>query len=61
MISIWFFIGSLLLIYGALIFAAGIYGISHPPAVVRADLHAGVWWGALLLALGSVYTARFRP
>ena len=61
MISIWFFIGVLLLIYGVLIFGAGIYGLSHPPNVVRADLHAGIWWGVLLLVLGSVYTVRFRP
>jgi len=61
MISIWFFIGVLLLAYGALIFGAGVYGFSHPPDVVRADLHAGVWWGVLLLILGSVYTVRFRP
>ena len=61
MISIWFFIGVLLLAYGALIFGAGVYGISHPPDVVRADLHAGVWWGMLLLILGAVYSVRFRP
>ena len=61
MISIWFFIGVLLLIYGVFILGAGLYGLSHPPDVVRADLHAGIWWGVLLLALGSVYTVRFRP
>ena len=61
MISIWFFIGVLLVIYGVLILGAGLYGLSHPPNVVRADLHVGIWWGALLLILGSVYTWRFRP
>lgn len=61
MISIWFFIGLLLVIYGVLILGAGLYGLSHPPNVVRADLHAGIWWGALLLILGTVYTVRFRP
>jgi hypothetical protein len=63
MISIWFFIGVLLLIYGALILGAGIYDIGHPPErqIVLANLHAGVWWGAFLLALGCVYTVRFRP
>lgn len=61
MISIWFFIGVLLVIYGVLILGAGLYGLSHPPNVVHADLHAGIWWGALLLVLGSVYTVRFRP
>jgi len=61
MLSIWFFIGVLLLAYGVLIFGAGIYGLSNPPKVVMADLNAGIWWGVLLLALGAVYTVRFRP
>jgi len=61
MLSIWFFIGVLLLVYGILIFGAGIYGLSKPPAVKMADLHAGIWWGALLIALGAIYTVKFRP
>jgi hypothetical protein len=63
MISIWFFIGALLLVYGVLILGAEIYEIATPPEhpVVRADLHAGVWWGALLIVLGGVYVVRFRP
>ena len=63
MLSIWFFIGVLLLAYGVLITGAGLYELSNPPEhpVVRADLHAGIWWGALLLVLGGIYTVRFRP
>ena len=63
MISIWFFIGVLLLVYGVLILGAGIYDLSNPAAhpVVRSDLHAGIWWGALLIALGVVYSLRFNP
>jgi hypothetical protein len=63
MLSIWFFVGMLLLAYGVLICGAGIYELSNPPEhpVVRADLHAGIWWGALLLVLGGIYTFRFRP
>lgn len=60
-ISIWFFIGSLLLIYGVLILGAGLYGLSSPPDVVLSELHAGTWWGALLLILGAVYAWLFRP
>ncbi len=54
MISIWFFIGALLLIYGVLIAGAGLYDLATPPEhpVVLANLHAGIWWGALLIALG---------
>ncbi|HVA64133.1 MAG TPA: hypothetical protein VNF74_10445 [Terriglobales bacterium] len=62
-ISIWFFIGGLLAVYGALILAAGIYQLSHPPPppLVLQNLHAGVWWGALLLAAGLLYLRVFRP
>lgn len=63
MISIWFFIGALLLAYGLLICGAGIYELVSPPEhpVVLAELHAGVWWGALLIALGAIYTIKFAP
>ena len=61
MLSIWFFIGMLLLAYGILILANSIITYSHPPAVVLAELHADVWWGALLLVIGVFYTVKFRP
>ena len=64
MLSIWFFIGVLLLAYGVLILGAGIYELFPPPPehpVVLFELHAGVWWGILLLGIGAVYTVRFRP
>jgi hypothetical protein len=63
MISIWFFIGLLLLACGVLICAAGIYELISPPEhpVVLAGLHAGIWWGALLIALGAIYTIKFAP
>ncbi len=62
-ISIWFFIGVLLTIYGALIFGYGLYELAtgHTANVVLANLHAPVWWGATLLALGLFYSLRFRP
>jgi hypothetical protein len=64
MISIWFFIGTSLLVNGLLILGAGIYQLIHPPAnpgVVLYQLHANVWWGALLLGVGLLYCVRFRP
>ena len=60
-ISIWFFIGVLLAIYGAIILAAGIADWNDPGPVVLANLHVQVWWGALLLAIGGVYSYVFRP
>lgn len=63
MLSIWFFIGVLLLVYGILILGAGLYELGNPPEhpVVLANLHAGIWWGALLTILGLIYTLKFKP
>jgi hypothetical protein len=62
-LSIWFFIGMLLTAYGVLILGAGLYEFVSPPEhpAVLADLHAGVWWGAVLLLLGLIYFIRFYP
>ena len=62
-ISIWFFIGVLLTVYGAMIFSYGLFDLAtgNVPHVVLADLHAPVWWGGLMLLLGLFYGIRFRP
>ena len=62
-ISIWFFIGVSLLVNGALIAGAGIWGIFHPPAeqVVLFSLHANAWWGAVLFLVGVFYCFKFAP
>jgi len=62
-IPVWFFVGVLLLVYGMMIFASGIYALAHPPEnrVVLYDLHADIWWGGLLVILGLIYTLHFRP
>jgi uncharacterized membrane protein len=62
-LSIWFFIGILLTIYGAMILAYGLFELAtgQTAHVILAYLHAPIWWGALLLAFGLFYTVRFRP
>jgi hypothetical protein len=62
-ISIWFFTGALLLIYGILILATGIWSISHPPEhpVVLANLHIDIWWGVFLTLIGILYCWKFAP
>ena len=60
-LSIWFFVGILCLLYGLVLLPTGIYEFSHPPHVVRADLHATFWWGVLMTLFGGFYTVRFRP
>jgi hypothetical protein len=59
-ISVWFFIGVLLLIYGILIAGAGVQ--SQPdPQVVFSEHRIGIWWGLLLFVLGLIYSIAFRP
>jgi len=62
-LSIWFFTGLCLGVTGALIFATGIYEIISPPAtkVVLYNLHANIWWGAVLLASGLFFGIYFSP
>jgi hypothetical protein len=62
-ISIWFFIGVLLVIYGVLILGSGLYELVSPPerTVVLGELHAPVWWGVLLLLIGAVYVRNYAP
>jgi hypothetical protein len=62
MISIWFFIGCLLTIYGLLIFYAGIQALSKTAVQVPSvHLHLPIWWGIFMTALGVTYVVRFRP
>lgn len=63
LISIWFFIGVLLLIYGVAILGAGLMDTNAPAGrtVVLAELHAQIWWGVLLLVIGAAYTFKFAP
>ncbi len=61
--AIWFLIGVQLLIYGVIIEATGLWELFYPPAhqVSLANTHPAIWWGALLLALGTFYVLRFPP
>ena len=62
-LSIWYFIGISLAVNGAVIFGRGIYELVSPPEhqVVLYNLHANVWWGAVLLILGLFFSVRFSP
>jgi hypothetical protein len=62
-ISIWFFIGILLGVYGILILGSGIAEALSPSesAIKMAYLHAPIWWGALLILLGLIYLLKFAP
>lgn len=62
-LSIWFLIGIQLAIYGVLITSAGVYQYFHPPKtpLVLAELHSGIWWGALMAIAGGAYIRKFYP
>jgi hypothetical protein len=63
-IPIWFFIGGLLLVYGVIIASTGtynlLYGVTKPGLVLQ-WLHADLWWGCLLIALGGFYVWHYFP
>ena len=61
MIPVWFFIGVILFVYGILILATGIAEFSSLPSTVLANLHAPIWWGAILIVVGAVYVERCYP
>jgi hypothetical protein len=62
-LSIWFFAGILFSIYGVVILATGLWELRHAPAhlTVLANLHASIWWGAILLLAGVGYFIAFFP
>jgi hypothetical protein len=61
MISIWFFVGCLLAIYGVLILLAGFQDTaSDDPNLVMRNLHLQIWWGFGLLGIGLAYGVHFR-
>ncbi|HEY5253290.1 MAG TPA: hypothetical protein VIJ53_01465 [Acidobacteriaceae bacterium] len=62
-IPIWFFVGVLLTVYGALIGGHGAYAwLTHErSATVLSNLHAAVWWGGMILILGLIYCVKFFP
>ena len=63
-IPIWFFIGALLVIYGVIISIVGLWFLfaDHGnEALALQKIHADLWWGLILLAIGGVYTICYAP
>lgn len=61
MLSVWFFIGVLLLAYGVIILAVGLMNFHRTGGVILGRYHAPVWGGAILLLFGLIYTIGFWP
>jgi hypothetical protein len=55
--SIWFFVGLLLTIMGAIITASAAYSLFYPPVQTKvfSDLHPDLWWGIIMLVFGLLF------
>lgn len=56
MLSIWFFVGAMLTLLGAIITLTGVYYIFNPQnATILHDLNPGLWWGAIMVVVGLAF------
>jgi hypothetical protein len=62
-LSIWFFVGGLMLIYGLVLLPYGAWEWfgGHEAATVLSNLHPTFWWGLGMTVFGLFYTLKFRP
>ncbi len=63
LLSIWFFVGLMTLLYGLVLLPYGAYAWfgGHEAPTVLHHLHPTFWWGILLTVFGGVYTRVYRP
>jgi len=54
-ISIWLWVGIVLLTYGCLVLGTGLYHLLEPPATVLGNLRPGIWWGGLMMIAGLLF------
>ena len=56
MLSIWFFVGVMLTLLGAIITLTGVYYTFYPQnATVFAHLNPSLWWGAIMVVVGLAF------
>jgi membrane protein implicated in regulation of membrane protease activity len=63
-LSIWFFVGGMLTIYGIIILIANIPSFASAtgnPHVVLEQLHAGLWWSIILFLVGILFLKLHWP
>jgi hypothetical protein len=62
-IPIWFFIGILVIVYGFIVMGAGMWALFFPPAhpAVMENLHADLWWSALMIVVGGFLVGMNSP
>ncbi len=51
------------MVYGFIIMGAGCWELFFPPAhpVVMENLHADLWWSALMIIVGGVLVGKYSP
>jgi hypothetical protein len=57
MLSIWFLVGLILVIYGLILLGCGVYYAVNPGAAttVLAELNPSLWWGGGVAGLGLMF------
>lgn len=55
MLSVWFWVGIVLLTYGIIITGSGVYYLYHPSGTVLSNLHPNLWWGGVMLLGGFIF------
>jgi Na+/proline symporter len=56
MLSIWFFVGLILVILGGIITATGVYFAFNPQhQTALSELNPSLWWGVVMLAGGLLF------
>ena len=60
--SIWFFVGLLLTILGAIISISAVYSLLSPPTQPKifSHVHPDLWWGIVMLAFGLFFAIFHR-
>ncbi|MGB7070758.1 MAG: hypothetical protein WBD22_14790 [Pyrinomonadaceae bacterium] len=60
--SVWYFVGILLTVIGAILTVNGVYQAFSPPVHKPrlSELHAGIWWGAVILVAGILFLVTNR-
>lgn len=60
--SIWYFVGLMLLVMGGLVLLAGLIELFSPSArqTVLAEIHPGIWWGAVMIVAGTIFFLKNR-
>ena len=54
-LPIWFFVGLILLVYGIIVTASGVF--MAPRATVLAETRPAVWWGGIMCVGGATFLA----